>query len=222
MNNFSSYALGIWHYHFPHLGKILLYAANEQGPHREGVEAMEDISRAARSFLKRVADAGRKAADMRAEAGEIEQELAFSLSAGIGRLEPGRAKGQHKSRVEAEAVKREGQLERREALLCKAEQVLQEESYVMTFLDMLNRLPGFLYVGRVLHCRYWQGLTAKATSRALHRREAEIKRIEKKGLMCIGAVFLGLVEPGAYYDHDGLFVMGAAEVENLMKKWRGN
>ena len=181
---------------------------------------MEDVLIAAKRFLKRVANADRKAADMRAEAGEIEQELAFSLSAGIGRLEPGRrAKGQHKSRVEAEAVKREDRLEKRKALLCKAEQVLQEKSYVMAFLDMLNRLPGFLYVGRVLHCRYWQGLTAKETSRALHWREAEIKRMEKKGLMCIGAVFLGLVDPKAYYDHDGLFVMGAAEAEKVLKKW---
>ena len=181
---------------------------------------MEDVLIAAKRFLKRIANADRKAADLRAEAGEIEQELAFPLSAGVGRMEPGRAKGQHKSSVEAEAIKREGRLEKRKALLCKAEQVLQEESYVIAFLDMLNRLPGFLYVGRVLHCLYWQGLTAKATSRALHWREAEIKRMEKKGLMCIGAVFLGLVEPGAYYDHDGLFVMGAAEAEKMLRKWQ--
>ena len=182
---------------------------------------MEDVLIAAKRFLKRVANADRKAADMRAEAGEIERELAFPLSAGVGRMEPGRAKGQHKSSVEAEAIKREHLRERAGALLHEAGQIWQEHGYVTAFIDLLKRSPGFHDVGRVLECRYLQGLTVKETVKAMHYwREADIKRMEGKGLMCIGAVFLGLVEPGAYYDHDGLFVMGAAEAEKMLRKWQ--
>lgn len=81
---------------------------------------MEDILRAAKNFLKRMADADRKAADLRAEAGEIEEELSFPLSAGVGKMEPGRAKGRHGSRVETEAIKRERLRERAGALLHEA------------------------------------------------------------------------------------------------------
>lgn len=181
---------------------------------------MEDILKAARNFLKRMADADRKAADLRAEAGEIERELAFPLSAGVGKMEPGRAKGQHKSSVEAEAIKRERLRERAGALLHEAGQIRQEHGYVTAFIDLLRYSSGFHDVGRVLECRYLHGLGIKATASALHWREAEIKRLEEKGLMCVGAVFLGLVEPGAYYDHDGLFVMGKKEKERLLRKWQ--
>lgn len=180
---------------------------------------MENILRAARNFLKRMADADQKAADLRAEAGEIERELAFPLSAGVGRMEPGKAKGQHKSSVETEAIKREHLRKRAGALLHEAGQIRQEHGYVTAFVDLLKRSPGFHDVGRVLECRYLQGWGIKAAANALHWREADIKRMEKKGLMCVGAVFLGLVEPGAYYDHDGLFVMGTAEAEKVLRKW---
>ena len=182
---------------------------------------MEDILKLARNFLKRMADADRRAADLEAEAGEIDWEMAFPLSAGVGRMEPGRAKGQHKSSVEAEAIKRELLRERVGDLLHEAGQIRQEYGYMAAFIDLLKRSPGFHDVGRVLECRYLQGLTVKETVDAMHYWwQADIKRLEEKGLMCVGAVFLGLVEPGAYYDHDGLFVMGAAEAEKILRKWR--
>ena len=178
-----------------------------------------DIAKAAKNFLKRISEADQEAADMRAKAAELEKERALSVSTGVGSLEPGRTSGQRKSKVEAEAIKREGLQERAEALLHKARQMQQERGYVVAFLEELKYSSEFHHVGRVLECRYLQGWGIKATSSALHWKEAEIKRMEKRGLMCIGAVFLGLVEPGAHYDHDGLFVMGAEEEEKLLRKW---
>ena len=135
-------------------------------------------------------------------------------------MEQGRAKGQHKSSVEAEAIKRERQRERIAALRNEAEQMQQERAYVVAFVDVLKRSER-IHVGKVLYCRYLQGLDVKETARATLWGPAAVKRLEREGLMCVGAVFLGLLEPGATYDRAGLFVMGAEEREKILRKWGG-
>lgn len=179
-----------------------------------------DILKESKDFIRRVAEADRKAADLRARAADIERELAFPLSAGVSKMEPGRARGQHKSSVEAMAIKREHQQEQAAALLHEAEQMQQEKAYAVGFLEYLKRLPSYWSVGNVLEYRYLKGQNVRETSRATFWSMAEVKRLEEKGLMCIGAVFLGLKEPGAMYDKNGLFVMGEAELKKLEKKWQ--
>ena len=179
-----------------------------------------DILKESKDFIRRVAEADRKAADLRARAADIERELAFPLSAGVSKMEPGRARGQHKSSVEAMAIKREHQQEQAAALLHEAEQMQQERAYAVGFLEYLKRLPSYWSVGNVLEYRYLKGQNVRETSRATFWSIAEVKRLEEKGLMCIGAVFLGLKEPGAIYDRNGLFIMSEAEWGKTLKKWQ--
>ena len=179
-----------------------------------------DILKESKKYMLRIAEADRKAADMRARAAEMEKELAFPLSAGVARMEPGRAKGQHKSSVEAEAVKRERQRERIAALRNEAEQMQQERAYVVAFMEALRRLKKYS-MAHVIECRYLQGLTIKETARATFWKEADVKQLEEQGLLSIANVFLGLREPGGVYDRDGLYLMSLEEQEKLLRKWGG-
>lgn len=169
--------------------------------------------------MRRIAEADQRAADLRTRAAEIERELAFSLSAGVGKMEPGRAKGQHASAVEAVAIKRERQQEQKAALLHKAEQVEQERAYVVGFVDVLKRSQQN-WQGRAIDCIYLQGMSAREAALATRLRDAELKRQERYGLMSVGNVFLGMREPGGVYDGDGLYLMSQEEQEKLIKRWR--
>ena len=176
-----------------------------------------DILRESKKYLKRITNR----ADLRARAAEIEKELAFPLSAGVARMEPGRAKGQHKSSVEAEAIKRERLEGERAALLHEAEQREQERAYLVGFVDALKHSQQN-WQGRAIDCIYLQGMSAREAALATMLRDAELKRQERYGLMSVGNVFLGLREPGGVYDHDGLYLMSQEEQEKLLRKWAGS
>lgn len=176
-----------------------------------------DILREAKAYMKQIGRADQRAAELRARAAEIEEEMA--LSAGVSRMEPGRVKGQHKSSVEAMAIKREKQAARIEALEREAERVELERAYVVAFLEYLKRTKRG-EESKVLDCRYLRGWNVKQTSEVIRWSPSRVKQLEERGLMSIGAVFLGLLEQGAVYDRQGLFVVSAAEAEKLLKKWQ--
>lgn len=177
-----------------------------------------DIAEEARLFLKRISQAEERAADLRARAAEIEREMLFPLSVGVANMEAGRGKGPYKSSVEAKAIKRERQEAKRAALLHEAEQVEQEKAYVTGFVEMLKRSTYFME-GKILEYRFLMGWSRKRTAEKTRWSLARVKELEQRGLMSIGAVFLGLVEPGAYYDGGGLFRMGAEECKKVLKDW---
>jgi DNA-directed RNA polymerase specialized sigma subunit len=183
------------------------------------VEGNMDILREAKAYMKQIGRADQRAAELRARAAEIEEEMAFPLSAGVSRMKPWRAKGQHKSSVEAMAIKREKQGARIEALEREAERVELERAYVVAFLEYLKRTRRG-EEAKVLDCRYLRGWNVKQTAEAIRWSPSRVKQLEEGGLMSIGAVFLGLLEQGAVYDRQGLFVVSAAEAEKLLKKWQ--
>ena len=57
------------------------------------------------------------------------------------------------------------ELEEELALLHKAGQMQQERGYVVAFLEELKYSSEFHHMGRVLECRYLQGLRVEATAR---------------------------------------------------------